>query len=443
LSTSIVVFTRDLRTHDQPVLAEAVASSELVVPLFVLEDPGRALGLASVNRRAFLVDSLADLDASLRRLGGGLFVRRGELVEQTMKVAAAAGATAVWITADVSPFAAARRQRLRSACARARCAFEERPGTTVVPAHELCNRAGRPYQVFTSFLRAWRAAPRRLLVPQPRRLQVPEGLARGRLPGKPRAAVRGLPQGGESAGRAALRAWLDHGLARYEELRDDLGAAATSRLGPYLHFGCLSPVEVERAASSRPGGDAFVRQLAWRDFFAHVLQVGAGLGPEPAWRDAPRELVAWQEGTTGYPIVDAAMRQLRAEGFMHNRARMIVASFLTKDLLIDWRLGAAHFSNLLVDGDVASNMGNWRWVAGVGLDRRPRRVFNPVRQAQRFDPQGRYIRRYVPELAGLPAALLHDPAKLSERRPRSYPPALVDHAEAVERFRARRPSRGA
>ena len=199
----------------------------------------------------------------------------------------------------------------------------------------------------------------------------------------------------------------------------------------------------ERAAS-RGGSAPFVRQLAWRDFFAQLLAANPHSaqadfrGRGDSWHDDGEALAAWQEGRTGYPVVDAGMRQLAREGWMHNRARLITASLLTKDLYVDWRLGAAHYFRLLVDGDVASNAGSWQWVAGTGVDPRQHRIFNPTVQAKRFDPSGDYVRRYVPELAGVEGGAVHEPWRLGRLRPPEYPEPIVDHAEAVAEFRARR-----
>jgi deoxyribodipyrimidine photo-lyase len=243
-----------------------------------------------------------------------------------------------------------------------------------------------------------------------------------------------------------MRHWAAAQLAGYERRRDDLAADATSRLSAYLHFGCLSPLALAAELSARPGGAAFVRQLAWRDFFHQALAAR----PDAAWRDYrdrrghwrddPEALAAWQQGQTGYPAVDAAMRQLAHEGFLPNRARMIAASFLTNDLCLDWRAGAAHFMRHLVDADVACNQLNWQWVAGTGTDTNRHRIFNPTRQGERFDPTGGYIRRWVPELAGLPAPAIHDPSPAT-RRARGYPGPVVDHRQAMATHRARRAAR--
>jgi deoxyribodipyrimidine photo-lyase len=251
-----------------------------------------------------------------------------------------------------------------------------------------------------------------------------------------------LAPGGEHEGLARLRAWTASSLARYDEQHDAVAADATSRISSYLHFGCLSPLEVATRLRTRRGGEAFVRQVCWRDFFQQLLAAR----PELAWEDlrhrgtptgtADEAFAAWCAGRTGYPLVDAGMRQLQREGFVHNRVRMVVASFLTKDLDVPWQLGARHFMDLLVDGDVASNQLNWQWVAGTGTDSNAHRVFNPTRQSERFDPDGAYIRRYVPELATVDTGAIHDPSD-EERTRVGYPRRIVEHRDAIAGYRAR------
>jgi deoxyribodipyrimidine photo-lyase len=245
-----------------------------------------------------------------------------------------------------------------------------------------------------------------------------------------------------------MRAWLAGPLDAYADGHDDLAGDATSRLSPYLHFGCLSPVELVRRARERggPGAEAFVRQLAWRDFHHQVLAAR----PEAFhsdlrtrgdhWRPDNEDAEAWRRGRTGYPVVDAAMRQLRHEGWMHNRARLLTAGFLTKTLYVDWRVGAAHFLSLLVDGDAANNQLNWQWVAGTGTDTRPNRVLNPLSQAKRFDPRGDYVRRWIPELADVQGPAVHQPWRLPHRvrDGLDYPPPLIDLADGLARFRLAR-----
>ena len=264
----------------------------------------------------------------------------------------------------------------------------------------------------------------------------------------PAAISPELPRGGENAARETIRSWMRSGLATYGERHDDLPGDATSRLSPFLHLGCLSPLELDVKLHGRPGASAFLRQVCWRDFYHQLVAANPRITREDyrtkgdEWQDDPEGLDRWKKGLTGYPIVDAGMRQLEHEGWMHNRARLLTASFLVKDLGIDWRLGAAHFFDLLVDGDVANNVGNWQWVAGTGTDTRPNRIFNPISQAKRFDPDGDYVRRYVPELAGIAGSAVHEPWKLGplERQHLDYPEPIVEHAEAAAAFLRRRRS---
>ena len=405
--TAVLLFTRDLRLHDHPALAAASERAERVVPLFVLDD-GLLATFGAPSRVAFLLESLADLDAGLRERGAALVVRRGHAVAATVRVAQEADAEAVYVSEDVSATAQERERRLRAALAGARIALEVFPGVTVIPPGDLAPAGADHYRVFTPYWRRWREQPRRAVLPAPVRLELPEGLRPGRVPDAD-ALLRGtpspdVPAGGERAGRRRLQRWLDGGLARYAELADDLAADATSRLSPYLHFGCVSAGEVVARALEREGAEPFVRQLCWRDFNHQLLAAQPRLAHEDlrtrpgAWRDDDEGLDAWREGRTGHPLVDAGMRQLLREGFMHNRARLVAGSYLTKHLGIDWRRGAEHFFAHLVDGDVANNTANWQWVAGTGTDSRPNRRLSPQRQAERFDPDGVYARRYLPEL---------------------------------------------
>ena len=451
MSTAVVLFNRDLRVRDNPALA-AAARAERTVPLFVLDE--ELLGrFAAPSRVAFMLEALRDLDGSLRRAGARLHVRRGDAVAEAIAVARECGATELHAAADWSAFARRREARLRHACAEQRIAFHAHPGTTVVQPGKLAPAGGDHFKVFTPFHRAWDAAPLRPEAPTPRRLRAPAGLASGRLPAAG-SLLRASPppdraSGGEREGLRGMRAFLRAGLATYDDRHDDLAGDATSRLSPYLRFGCVSARNLLAETRSRPGGAAFARQLCWRDFHHQVLAANPSLPQRDyrhrgdRWSRSRRALDAWREGRTGYPIVDAAMRQLAREGRMHNRARMIAASFLVKDLYLDWRWGARHFWDLLTDGEIANNAGNWQWVAGTGNDTRPNRVFNPVRQAHRFDPEGDYVRRYVRELEALEGAAVHEPWLLEAgRRSRlDYPAPIVEHDAAAAAFLARRSAR--
>jgi deoxyribodipyrimidine photo-lyase len=444
---AVVLFTRDLRLHDHPALASAAHSAHAVAPLFVV-DPTVLRDSRADNRVSFLLAALRELRRELRARGGRLVLRVGDVVEETMRLALEVGADAVFLSEDVSSYAQMREQRLRRACEQHRIEVRTFPGVTVVEPGEIVPASGSHYQVFTAYWRRWQSTPRRAVVAPPRGLRSPAGLRPGRLPALgdlvPGARSAALPRGGEREGRSRLRRWIANSLAEYGRLHDDLAADSTSRLSSYLHFGSLSPLEVVELAERRRTNDPFVRQLAWRDFYAQLLAANPDLPRTDLrprgdhWRDDDDAFQAWKEGSTGIPIVDAGMRQLSREGWMHNRARLVTSSFLTKHLYLDWRLGAAHYFDLLVDGDVASNAGNWQWVAGTGTDTRPNRVFNPIRQARRFDPEGDYVRRHVPELANIDGAAVHEPWRLGRAKPRSYPDPIVGHAPAVSRFRRAR-----
>jgi deoxyribodipyrimidine photo-lyase len=377
----------------------------------------------------------------LRERGAGLVVRRGDWAVEVARAVAHADAQAVHLSADVSGWARRRVERLR---ATVRAEVVEHPGTTVVPPGALAPAGGGEFKVFTPYHRRWLAAPWRAVLAPPARVPVPDDVA------SDLRALDGLDGGGGSPGRARggertavdqLRRWARTGLARYGERHDDLAAAATSRVSAALHFGCLSPLEVATRLRARDGADPFVRQLCWRDFAHQLLAARPDLTSTDyrsrghRWNDDGDGYAAWCEGRTGYPVVDAGMRQLRAEGFLHNRARLVVASFLTKDLYVDWRLGAAHFMRWLTDGDVANNTVNWQWVAGTGTDTNPHRIFNPTVQGRRFDPDGVYVRRHVEELRTVDGDV-HDPDPATRGRV-GYPQPIVDHREAIAEYRMR------
>ncbi|MFI1104219.1 cryptochrome/photolyase family protein [Streptomyces melanogenes] len=448
MTVSVALFTADLRLHDNPVLHAALREAERVVPLFVYDDGVRAAGFDAPNRRAFLADCLADLDAGLRARGGRLVVRSGDVVEQVRAVVAETGAGRVHLAGGPSRYAVRREAALRQAVGGRALVVHDAVVTALAPG-AVTPAGADHYAVFTPYFRRWSETGVRPVVPVPRRVPVADV---GSEPLLPRAEVTGtspgLAEGGETAGRERLRAWLKDGLAGYESGRDDLAGDATSRLSPFLHFGALSAAELVQLArrEGSPGADAFVRQLAWRDFHHQVLAAR----PDAAsadyrdrgdrWRRDEREIAAWRAGRTGYPLVDAAMRQLAHEGWMHNRGRMLAASFLTKTLYADWRVGARHFLDLLVDGDIANNQLNWQWVAGTGNDTRPNRILNPVSQGKRLDPRGTYVRRWVPELAGVADRFVHEPWKLptTELAATGYPGPVVELAEGRERLEGAR-----
>jgi deoxyribodipyrimidine photo-lyase len=388
-----VLFTRDLRVHDQAALSEAARVAETVIPLFVADDTLLARE-GTAHRLRFLAAALADLRDSLRRRGADLVIRRGDPVAETLRLVGAHDATAVFIGGDASSYARHRERRL----GRERVELRVENTVAAVPPGTLAPNGRNHYRVFTPYWRRWREEPLPAILDPPAQLTLPDGVAPGPLPFVHDSA------GGETAGRGRLSDWLAHGVGDYDDRRDDLAADGSSRLSAHLHFGCLSATEViTRARAFGPAADPFVRQLCWRDFYLQLLAANPRLATEDLhprrrdWNDDDAAFALWREGETGSAVVDATMRRLRAEGWIGNRARLIVAGYLTKTLGLDWRLGAAVFAELLVDADVANNVGNWQWVAGTGVDTRPNRGFNADRQAKRFDRDGAYVRRYLPD----------------------------------------------
>jgi deoxyribodipyrimidine photo-lyase len=391
----------------------------------------------SPNRDRFLLECLEDLDGSLRRLGGRLIVRSGDAAREAAAMARATGCERVRVTEDVTAYARRRERELASRCAASGIAFEVVPGNAIVEPRIVAPEGRDGYRMFTPYHRAWLAAPRRASTPAPRRVRVPGSVDAGVRP--PPASVTptavDLPPGGERAGRRRLHAFLGRELAAYGTARDALAANATSRLSPYLRFGCISGLELAGRAAELPGSEPFLRELAWRDFFRQWLAAD----PTLAWRDLRPAMgiersadhgddgfEAWRSGCTGAPLVDAGMRQLLSEGWMHNRARLVTASFLTRRLGIPWQRGERHFARHLVDGDPANDAGNWQWTAGTGADPRRARTLNPVRQARRYDPDGDYVRRYVPKLAHVEGSRIFAPwADPELLRRTGYPEPII------------------
>ena len=461
--TALVWYRRDLRVHDHPPLTTAQRECDAVVPVFVLDRRIVHGRFPSATRAQFMLGALDELRAALRERGGNLVLRDGRPERELPRLAAEAGADRVYFASDVSPYAMRRDERVAEALARAGVEARRTPGNFVADVGRVRTKDGRPFTVFSPFWRAWEQAGRREVHGAPRALSFPGGVRAGAIPKladlglEPEVAEPFAP--GEAAARERATRWLAGGLERYHERHDRL-AGGTSELSPYLHFGCLSARELEQRARAKGGerAAAFVRQLCWRDFYAHVLlhhprnarHEFNGRYAELEWADDAERLAAWQEGRTGYPVVDAAMRELRHRGWMHNRGRLIAGSFLTKDLQLDWRHGEAHFMRWLTCGDEASNNGNWQWIASVGVDPKPyfQRMYNPMVQQRRHDPDGAYVRRWVPELRDVPLDRLAEPWTMSEDEQaaagcvigRDYPAPIVDHAverrRAIERYRA-------
>lgn len=433
--SALVWFRRDLRLDDNPAWANATIDHNAVEGVFVLDK--RLLDAAGDLRRNVLFGNVRALDARLRALGGGLTIAGGS--PEAVIPHLAERHDAVYWNRDYTPFSRRRDSIVREAV---RADIECFDGTVVQPPGAVLTGGGTPYRVFTPYYRTWTATPIESW-PAPRATTVLES-AGADLP----KADQPIMEGGEIGARRRLDRFLEV-VDDYETDRNRPDIDRTSRLSADLKFGTISPRRVvEIVGSATPGRQAFVRQLAWRDFYAQILSHSPHTVDAPfredlasiVWEDDEEAATAWKTGETGYPIVDAGMRQLRSEGWMHGRVRMIAASFLVKDLGIDWRVGERHFRRLLVDGDVAQNVGNWQWVAGTGADAAPYfRIMNPVAQSRRFDPDGAFIRRYVPELASLEAPTIHAPweqpletAAAGVTLGDTYPYPIVDHAIARE-----------
>ena len=458
MATTLLWLRNDLRLADNPALAAAIEEGN-VLPVFVL-DPAAETGGAS---RWWLHHSLAALEADFAARGGRLVLRRGDAAAIIPALAREIGAVAVHAGRAHEPWLREADRRVAAALQEAGIGFHRRRSALMFGPERITTRTGGVYGVYTPFSRAcFDAFAPRPPIPAPARLAAagdPGGDRLGDwglLPVKPDWAggLRASWTPGEAGARARLDAFLADGFGEYDRQRDLPGIAGTSGLSPHLHWGEIAIDAVWLAAVAAPGRDAarqtFLKELIWREFAAYLLWHTPDLATRPMkaqfaampWRESAADLAAWQRGRTGVPIVDAGMRQLWQTGWMHNRVRMIVASFLVKHLLLPWQAGERWFHDCLVDADAASNAASWQWVAGSGADAAPYfRIFNPVLQGRKFDPDGAYVRRFVPEIANLPDKYLHAPWEAPEivlrgagvRLGASYPRPVVDLAEGRER----------
>ncbi len=411
-----------------------------------------------------MLECLGELRASLEEIGTTLHLLEGRPEKQIPEFVEMIGATELHFSRDLTPFARKRGEQVRDALEGTGVEMVAHDGTDTVDVRPIATQKGKPYTVFTPFFRNWDKVPRREVLPVPKEAVQPADAPKpAPIPTladlKLEQTLGDPPVGGEKEAHRLFERFLSDGVDRYTEIHDALGQDLTSRLSPHLHFGTISPRQIEEALPQGEGPEGFRRQLCWRDFYSHVLyhfpdnrttefqqRYRKGFG----WSRNAKAFAAWAEGRTGFPLVDAGMRQLLREGWMHNRARLVVGSFLTKDLGIDWRMGEEHFMRYLVDGDEANNNGNWQWIASVGTDPQPafKRIFNPALHQERYDPEGTYVRRFVPELADVPDKFLAEPARMSVEEQeacgcvigRDYPEPMVDHKkareEALERYRA-------
>ena len=448
MGTTVLWFRRDLRLGDHPALHEA-AGRGAVLPLFVI-DPA-LWQPAGAAKLAWLASTLRALDSAL---DGRLVIRLGDPSEVVPRVAREVDAESVHVSRECEPGGLERDRRVVAALAEIGVEGVATGSPFAVDPGTLTTKGGTPFKVFTPFASAWQEhgwpAPR----PKPSGVEWVEADSDGRVGSMLDKAIRecpiDLPAAGEVAARERWERFLDEAVQDYATDRDRPDLEGTSRMSADLHVGTVHPRQLlaDLEGHTGAGPESYRNELAWREFYADVILAN----PESAWQDLrpvnldydePEDaLRAWREGRTGYPFVDAGMRQLLAEGWMHNRVRMVTASFLTKDLHVWWPVGARHFLEHLVDGDLASNNHGWQWVAGTGTDAAPYfRVFNPITQGQRFDPDGDYVRRWVPELRHLTGRAAHEPWKHDDGYAHGYPRRVVDHAEerreALARYDAR------
>jgi deoxyribodipyrimidine photo-lyase len=442
-------FRRDLRLHDNTALAAALRAAPEVIPVYILSQWRRHHDWTGAPRQQFLCGSLQVLARNIEKIGGRLIIRQGPAHEQLATLLHETSAQAIFFNRDPDPFGRATEQKIAAMAAAAGATVHPFKDIAIHERDEVLTGQGTPFRVFTPYSKAWRKLPKPALLPAPRRITTPASIPSLPLPTldtwslKPTAEI--LPPG-EDAARQRLDHFMAGPVTHYRDQRDIPALPATSRLSQDLRHGLLSPREVFNRAHdllsrAKPDAardiDTYINELIWREFYLQVLWhsphvLDSDFNPDFAsvkWYQPGNDLDAWKNGQTGFPIVDAAMRQLTATGFMHNRLRMITAMFLTKDLHIHWRVGESHFMQHLVDGEIASNNGGWQWSAGTGADAAPYfRIQNPWTQATRFDPQATFIKQWLPELRDLHPTQILTPPQPGRRITPRYPIPIVDHA---------------
>lgn len=462
---SLVWLRRDLRLHDHAALATALAASEPVQPVFIFDsDILKRFDNPKDRRLTFIAETLCRIDAQLKKRGGRLLVLHGKAVELIPRLAEVLRASAIYSAEDFEPATIMRDAAVKKALT-SHVRFVQVLDHLMRHPRDTVKADGTPYKVFTPFYKGWRSAiseveaaeytvnDKGCYAPEDAIFDAVEnaGLKRISMADCPESMLREIGYAYKKDhlwtvddAQERLKQFVTQKLTKYSHARDVLASPGTSQISPYLRHGQISIRECVRAALAQGGGEKWISELGWREFYAQILyhfpevvehefmpQYRGGAIP---WSHDTTHIAAFKEGRTGYPIVDAAVRELLSTGYMHNRARMIVASFVTKDLLLDWRIGEEFFAQHLMDYELASNNGGWQWGASTGTDASPYfRIFNPELQSRKFDPKGEYIRRYVPELNKLSDADIHAPWKSPLTAPRDYPAPIVDHSTVKDR----------
>ena len=454
--TAIWWIRRDLRLMDNEALTSAMQTAESVLPVFILDPTLLQSPNTGEKRLAFLWGALQQLDADLRAKGSRLIVRRGQPLAELSQLLRESQAEAVFAEEDFTPYARRRDAQVANALP-----LRIVGGTAVHHPASVLKTDETPYTVFTPFSKVWQERPFPThILPPPEKINTPEYICSLPIPDEPKLPATVPFLASEAEAQRRLKAFAETGIHAYGEVRNRLDLTGTSQLSPYLHFGLISArqtavaahkaIESAQNAEAKKGATSWLNELIWREFYISILYHF----PHVVWRSFREKyddirwcedevlFDEWANGRTGFPVVDAAMQQLLQTGWMHNRARMIVASFLVKDLLINWQWGERHFRQHLIDGDLANNNGGWQWTAGVGTDAAPYfRIFNPTLQSKKFDPDGRYIRRWLPQLGNVPDKYIHEPAKMPQALQKEigcmigqdYPAPIINHKEARQR----------